>query len=101
MPHLPFELVLIYAKQNVLPEPKTQLCLVCVGTLDAFAGHASPQHVVTRYYAGYHAPQALAVCPMYPCWKQDAQLHRKSCTVRILTLSFDRCSNETPAVSKG
>ena len=44
-------------------------------TLDVFAGHASQQHVVSRYYTQYHAPQALAVNAMYQCWKQDARLH--------------------------
>ena len=29
-------------------------------TLDVFAGHASQQHVVSRYYTQYHAPQAPA-----------------------------------------
>ena len=46
-------------------------------TLDVFAGHASQQHVVSRYYTQYHAPQALAVNAMYQCWKQDARLHGK------------------------
>ena len=46
-------------------------------TLDAFTGHASQQHVVSRYYTLYHAPQALAVNAMYQCWKQDARLHGK------------------------
>ena len=44
-------------------------------TLDVFAGHASQQHRVSRYYTQYHAPQALAVNAMYQCWKQDARLH--------------------------
>lgn len=41
-------------------------------TLDVFAGGAQGQHVVSRYYALYHTPYALAANAMYQSWQHDA-----------------------------
>ena len=46
-------------------------------TLDVFAGGASQQHVVSRYYTLFHTPRALAANALYQHWKQDAVMHGK------------------------
>ena len=48
-----------------------------VATLDVFAGGASQQHVVSKYYTLFHTPRALAANAMYQHWKQDAVMHGK------------------------
>ena len=41
-------------------------------TLDVFAGGASQQHVVSRYYTLFHTHRALATNAMYQHRKQEA-----------------------------